>query len=273
MQKRDWLDSKICRSCLFLQLLLVQIWVSCGSGYGSSFLRIRILSFTFRIWIQADVIKTSDFVRFPLKLQKFSFNLRLFYCMIKLRFQALTQSLCSWEKSVNYFNLFKAEIRRSRSGTSKADPDPPEPYFRSCVFRIRIKKYIHILRKKASKISSVADPGWIPDLNFFHPGSGVKKIPDPRSGSASKSSSIFNPDPDLDCFPIPDPGVKKALDPGSISVTRKIFSYSSRISWNYFYCKFFRFPCGVALWLCIRAGDCEKADLSPQQVHRGSAQG
>jgi hypothetical protein len=34
-----------------------------------------------------------------------------------------------------------------------------------------------------------------------------------------------------------------------------------------------RFPCGVALWLCIRAGDCEKADLSPQQIHGGSTQG
>ncbi len=59
----------------------------------------------------------------------------------------------------------------------------------------------------------------------------VKKIPNPGSGSASQNLSIFNQkivsklsavcsgmlilDPDLDFLPIPDPGVKKAPDPGS----------------------------------------------------------
>jgi hypothetical protein len=69
---------------------------------------------------------------------------------------------------------------------------------------------------------------FIPDPNYSipDPGSRVKKIPDP--GSASKNLSIFNPkivsklseicfgifipDPDLDIFPIPDPGFKKAPD-------------------------------------------------------------
>ncbi len=74
---------------------------------------------------------------------------------------------------------------------------------------------------------------FIPDLGskFFHPGSMVEKIPDPGSASASKILSIFNPtnyfyalgymipDPDLDFLPIPDPGVKKAADPGSGSAT------------------------------------------------------
>jgi hypothetical protein len=47
---------------------------------------------------------------------------------------------------------------------------------------------------------------FISDPNFFHPGSRVKKIP------------IQIPDTNLDFFypsRIPDPGVKKAPDPGS----------------------------------------------------------
>ncbi len=70
---------------------------------------------------------------------------------------------------------------------------------------------------------------WIRDFNpgseFFHPGSRVKKIPDPRSGPASTNLSIFNPKklflssrkydpgcssriwiPDLDFLSILDPG-------------------------------------------------------------------
>jgi hypothetical protein len=35
----------------------------------------------------------------------------------------------------------------------------------------------------------ITDPG----SEFFHPGSRVKKIPDPRVGSASMNLSIFNP--------------------------------------------------------------------------------
>jgi hypothetical protein len=78
-----------------------------------------------------------------------------------------------------------------------------------------------------------------PGSYFFHLGSRVKKIPDPESGSTAKNLIIFIPrklfsklskklfgmfiaDPDY--FPIPDssdadPGVEKALDPGSGSAT------------------------------------------------------
>jgi hypothetical protein len=74
-----------------------------------------------------------------------------------------------------------------------------------------------------------------PRLEFFHPGSRVKKIPDPGYGSSSKNKSIFNPkncfralgnmtrdvhpDPDLDFLPIPDSGNNQAPDPGSGSAT------------------------------------------------------
>jgi hypothetical protein len=74
---------------------------------------------------------------------------------------------------------------------------------------------------------------FIPDPNFSFPEKyGVKKFPDPGSGSASKNISIFTQkvvsmlseiwtgmcisNPDFNFFPsqIPDPGVKKAPDPG-----------------------------------------------------------
>ncbi len=66
---------------------------------------------------------------------------------------------------------------------------------------------------------------FIPDPNFFHPGSRFKKIPDPGSDSASKNLSILTPNcsealgnmirfvhpgSDPDFLPIPDPGVKKS---------------------------------------------------------------
>jgi hypothetical protein len=69
---------------------------------------------------------------------------------------------------------------------------------------------------------------------YFHTGSRiqVKKISDPRSGSAIKNLSIFRPKnclgkmiwdiiPDPDFFPsrVPDQGVKKAPDPGYESAT------------------------------------------------------
>jgi hypothetical protein len=43
----------------------------------------------------------------------------------------------------------------------------------------------------------IPDPG----SNFYHPGSRLDNIPDPRSGSASKNWICF--------FSIPDSGVKK----------------------------------------------------------------
>jgi hypothetical protein len=44
----------------------------------------------------------------------------------------------------------------------------------------------HIISKV---VFSVADPG----SDLLHPGSRIKKAPDPGSGSAAKSLSIFNP--------------------------------------------------------------------------------
>jgi hypothetical protein len=85
---------------------------------------------------------------------------------------------------------------------------------------------------------------FIPDRTFFHPGSELSpsRIPDPKSSSKNLSiltpkkakkwflsSGLFIPDPDADFLPswIPDPGVKKAPDPGSGSATlifkRKIY--------------------------------------------------
>jgi len=77
---------------------------------------------------------------------------------------------------------------------------------------------------------------FIPDLNFSNPnpGSRVKKTPYPGSGSTSKNLSIFSiktvsklpekwsgifiPDSGSGIFSIPDPRVKKALDPGSATL-------------------------------------------------------
>jgi hypothetical protein len=79
-----------------------------------------------------------------------------------------------------------------------------------------------VAKNSVLRIRDVYPESSIPDPNFFHPGSRVKKIPDP--GSAPKNLSIFNP---KNCFkalgnmirdvhPVfQDPGVKKALDPGS----------------------------------------------------------
>jgi hypothetical protein len=81
-------------------------------------------------------------------------------------------------------------------------------------------------------ISSVADPGClsrIPDPTFFHPGSRIPtvSIPDPGSRILIKEFKYFNPkkakkwflsskkyDPGCSSR-IPDPGVKKAPNPGS----------------------------------------------------------
>jgi hypothetical protein len=56
--------------------------------------------------------------------------------------------------------------------------------------------------------------------NFFHPGSASKNLSILTQKIVSNlleiRSGLFIPDPDPDFFlPIPDPGVKKAPDPGS----------------------------------------------------------
>jgi hypothetical protein len=84
---------------------------------------------------------------------------------------------------------------------------------------------------------------FIPDPTFFHPGSRIRTVSIPDPGSSSKNLSILTPkkakkwflspkkydpgcsfripDPDADFLPsrIPDPGVKKAPNPGSGSET------------------------------------------------------
>jgi hypothetical protein len=66
----------------------------------------------------------------------------------------------------------------------------------------------------------------IPDPTFFHPGSRIhieefkyfnpkKSFLSSRKHDPGCSSRIRIPDPDPDFLPIPDPGVKKATDPGS----------------------------------------------------------
>jgi hypothetical protein len=66
-------------------------------------------------------------------------------------------------------------------------------------------------------------------LSIPDPGSRVKKIPDPGSGSASKNLRIFNPkffsklsDPDLDFLPIPEPGSRGQKGTGSRIQIRNI---------------------------------------------------
>jgi len=103
----------------------------------------------------------------------------------------------------------------------------------------------------SSFYNSVADLVFqIPHLIFFHPGSRVKKIPDPGIGSASKNlfyyffpkilsklweiwSEIFLPDPDLDFYlsRIPDFRVKKAPDPGSATLFSNII-WLSYVGWS-----------------------------------------
>ncbi len=63
----------------------------------------------------------------------------------------------------------------------------------------------------------------IPDPKFFHPGSTSKNLSILTQKIVLKLSEIwsglFIPDPDPDFLRIPDPGVKKALDPWSGSAT------------------------------------------------------
>ena len=66
----------------------------------------------------------------------------------------------------------------------------------------------------------VADPGWLFRIHIFtHPG---PQIPDPKTTkergeklSISSQNMGFDPRSGIRKKPIPDPGVKRALDPGS----------------------------------------------------------
>jgi hypothetical protein len=66
------------------------------------------------------------------------------------------------------------------------------------------------------KDSRIPDRLRIIEFNYFNP-KIVTKL-------SEICSEMFIPDPDLDFYPslIPDPGVKKALDLGSGSATRKL---------------------------------------------------
>ncbi len=101
---------------------------------------------------------------------------------------------------------------------------------------------------------------FIADQNFSIPDTGSKRfrIRDPGSGSAPKNLSIYNPkncfyalgnmfipDPDFESgswfLPIPDPGVKKAPDPGSGSATllnigriSRCFTTKENLAWALF---------------------------------------
>ncbi len=75
---------------------------------------------------------------------------------------------------------------------------------------------------------------FIPDPNSFHHGSASKNLSILTQKTVSKLSGIwsvlFIPDPDPDFLPIPDAGVKKALDPGSATLfmqcLRAVFNWS-----------------------------------------------
>jgi hypothetical protein len=85
-----------------------------------------------------------------------------------------------------------------------------------------------VFLKKYCAIGSVADTGFYPGSEFF-----TSRIPDPGSRIRIKEFKYFNPQIlfintrkyDLGCssrIRIPDPGVKKAPDPGSGSATLAI---------------------------------------------------
>jgi hypothetical protein len=88
-----------------------------------------------------------------------------------------------------------------------------------------------------------------PGSKFFHPGSRVKKIPHPGSGSASEDLSVVNPKSgfyalgnmiqdvhpgsDLDFLPIPDAGVKKVPDPGTATLLCTTLFYLPPLRFHY----------------------------------------
>ncbi len=77
----------------------------------------------------------------------------------------------------------------------------PDPGRQKCpTKKIVLKSCIFVLLgglKLGVIQSSVADPGCLSRMRFFHPGSRFEKIPDPGSGSSSKNLSIFTP---KNCF-------------------------------------------------------------------------
>jgi hypothetical protein len=58
-------------------------------------------------------------------------------------------------------------------------------------------------------VADIPNPG----TEFFIPDPGSKRLPYDDDADPGCSSRI--PDPDLVFLPIPDPGIKKAPDPGS----------------------------------------------------------
>ncbi len=136
------------------------------------------------------------------------------------------------------FNADSQSQTLNKRFSSKSSQTDPDLHWKSPVWLFIPRSAPYPVRNPTR---SVPDPGClsrIPDPNFFHPGSRVKKILDPGSGSASNNLNIFNsknyfealrimirvfiPDPDLDFLPIPDPGVKKAPDPGYATLPARL---------------------------------------------------
>jgi hypothetical protein len=84
---------------------------------------------------------------------------------------------------------------------------------------------IPIFQRNDKNGSLLRIPDVYPGSEFFHPGSQVKKIPDPGSGSASKNLSIFN---SKNCFLSPRNMIRD-VHPGSGSRIRILTLYPSRI--------------------------------------------
>jgi hypothetical protein len=107
-------------------------------------------------------------------------------------------------------------------------------------YRYDISNSYPVLRTRDVYPGSDFFPSRIPDSNCLHPGSRIrikefkyfnpkKWFLSPRKYDPGCSSRIQ--DPDADFLPIPDPGVKKAPDPGSGSATlvmpllKRLFCY------------------------------------------------
>jgi hypothetical protein len=68
-------------------------------------------------------------------------------------------------------------------------------------------------------------------FSIREPGFSIKKIPGflIRIRISIKESKIFIPDLDLDFVPNPDPGIKKAPDPGSATATLRMLGKGTRV--------------------------------------------